>query len=104
MFSIVLSLSVLSVKVVVDAFNQDKALVGAFSVIVHPLVEPMDRFAALLFTISVSTIDVLSGCKYQYWPRNGNCSKYILWRGDQMMFRAALMLHINILSLLRTSL
>ena len=52
-----------------------------------------------LFTISVRTIDVLSGCKYQYWPRNGNCSKYILWRGDQMMFRPALMLHINILSL-----
>ena len=32
------------------AFNQEKALVGAFSVIVQPVVEPMDRFAALLFT------------------------------------------------------
>ena len=28
------------------AFNQEKALVGAFSVIVQPVVEPMDRFAA----------------------------------------------------------
>ena len=34
-------------KAVVAAFNQEKALVGAFSVIVRPVVEPMDRFAAL---------------------------------------------------------
>ena len=37
-----------SVKALVGAFNQEKALVGAFSVIVQPVVEPMDRFAALL--------------------------------------------------------
>ena len=38
---------------VVGAFNQQKALVGAFSVIVQPVVEPMDRFAALfLFRLS----------------------------------------------------
>ena len=35
-------------KTVVAAFNQEKALVGAFSVIVQPVVEPMDRFAALM--------------------------------------------------------
>ena len=35
-------------KAQVGAFNQEKALVGAFSVIVQPVVEPMDRFAALL--------------------------------------------------------
>ena len=34
-------------KAVVAAFNQEKALVGAFSVIVQPVVEPMDRFTAL---------------------------------------------------------
>ena len=37
-------------KAVVAAFNQEKALVGAFSVIVKTgcgIVEPMDRFAAL---------------------------------------------------------
>ena len=34
-------------KAVVAAFNQEKALVGAFSLIVQPVVEPMDRFAAL---------------------------------------------------------
>ena len=32
---------------IVGAFNQEKALVGAFSVIVKPVVEPMDRFTAL---------------------------------------------------------
>ena len=35
-------------KALVGAFNQKKALVGAFSVIVQPVVEPMDRFTALL--------------------------------------------------------
>ena len=35
-------------KALVGAFNQEKALVGAFSVIVKPVVEPMDRFAALI--------------------------------------------------------
>ena len=35
-------------KAFVFAFNQEKALVGAFSVIVQPVVEPMDRFAALV--------------------------------------------------------
>ena len=45
--------SVINVKAVVAAFNQEKALVGAFSVIVQPVVEPMDRFAALLLTSSL---------------------------------------------------
>ena len=34
-------------KAVVAAFNQEKALVGAFSEIVQPVVEPMDRLTAL---------------------------------------------------------
>ena len=37
-------------KAVVAAFNQEKALVGAFSVIVQPVVETMDRFEALIVT------------------------------------------------------
>ena len=40
--------SVLIVKAVVAAFNQEKALVGAFYVIVQPVVEPMDHFTALV--------------------------------------------------------
>ena len=35
-------------KALVGAFNQEKALVGAFSVIVQPVVKPMDRFTALV--------------------------------------------------------
>ena len=35
-------------KALVGAFNQEKALVGAFSVIVQPVVDPMDRFTALI--------------------------------------------------------
>ena len=37
-------------KALVGAFNQEKALVGAFSVIVQPVVEPMDRFKELVVT------------------------------------------------------
>ena len=39
-------------KALVGAFNQEKALVGAFSVIVQPVVEPTDRFAALVKSIN----------------------------------------------------
>ena len=39
--------SVLNVKAVVAAFNQENALVGAFSVIVQPVVEPMEHYTAL---------------------------------------------------------
>ena len=50
-------------KAVVAAFNQEKALVGAFSVIVKPVVEPMDCFTALVktpvFRRSVETIQGL---------------------------------------------
>ena len=35
-------------KALVGAFNQEKALVGAFSVIVKLVVEPMDHFTALV--------------------------------------------------------
>ena len=34
-------------KALVGAFNQEKALVGAFSVIVQPVVEPMEYYTAL---------------------------------------------------------
>ena len=39
-------------KAVVGAFNQEKALVGAFSVIVQPVVEPMEHYTALVGAIS----------------------------------------------------
>ena len=37
-------------KALVGAFNQEKALVGAFSVIIQPVVEPMEHYTALLIT------------------------------------------------------
>ena len=40
--------SVLNVKVRVGAFNQEKALVVAFSVIVQPVVKLMEHYTALL--------------------------------------------------------
>ena len=41
-------------KALVGAFNQKKALVGAFSVIVKPVVEPMDHFTALVITVIIT--------------------------------------------------
>ena len=38
-------------KVLVGAFNQEKALVGAFSVIVQLVVEPMEHYTALLVAV-----------------------------------------------------
>ena len=35
-------------KVLVGAFNQEKALVGAFSMIVQPVVEPMEHYTTLV--------------------------------------------------------
>ena len=35
-------------KALVGTFNQEKALEGAFSVIVKPIVEPMEHYTALL--------------------------------------------------------
>ena len=40
-------------KALVGAFNQEKALVGAFYVIVQPVVEPMEHYTALLKTVLV---------------------------------------------------
>ena len=48
--------SVLNVKALVGAFNQEKALVGAFSVIVQPVVEPMDRFATLIEILALTSL------------------------------------------------
>ena len=47
-------------KALVGAFTQEKALVGAFSVIVQPAVEPMDRFAALHFTPTMAALEISS--------------------------------------------
>ena len=48
-------------KALVGAFNQEKALVGAFFVIVQPVVEPMDRFTALLQVVRPGVTSAASG-------------------------------------------
>ena len=48
-------------KALVGAFNQEKAQVGAFSVIVQPVVEPMDQFAALNNLYSPGTAHCRNG-------------------------------------------
>ena len=48
-------------KALVGAFNQEEALAGAFSVIVQPVVEPMEHYTALVITRTITkTITVLS--------------------------------------------
>ena len=39
-------------KALVGAFNQEKALVGAFSVIVQPVVEPMEQYTAQVTSLT----------------------------------------------------
>ena len=56
-------------KAVVATFNQEKAQVGAFSVIVQPVVEPMDRFAALPGADHVLVLHKLAG-------RSQDCLKF----------------------------
>ena len=49
-------------RAVVAAFNQEKALVGAFSVIVQPVVEPMEHYTALILPLtSISSSSQFSG-------------------------------------------
>ena len=43
-------------KALVGAFNQEKALVGAFFVIVQPVVEPMDRFGFQIQRLCVAVL------------------------------------------------
>ena len=43
-------------KALVGAFNQEKALVGAFSVIVQPIVEPMEHYTALVLGRAVAVV------------------------------------------------
>ena len=42
-------------KALVGAFNQERALVGAFSVIVQPVVESMEHYTALIILLRIVT-------------------------------------------------
>ena len=54
--------SVLNVKALVGAFNQEKALVGAFSAIVQPVVEPMEHYTTLVQLCSCAAVPTLMVC------------------------------------------
>ena len=54
-------------KVLVGAFNQEKALVGAFSVIVQPVVEPMEHYTALVSSPQADRcVQVRCDCQESY--------------------------------------
>ena len=46
-------------KALVGAFNQEKALIGAFSVNVQPVVEPMEHYTALILVHTLATLPPL---------------------------------------------
>ena len=64
-------------KALVGAFNQEKALVGAFSVIVQPVVEPMEHCTALLLLL------LSSGPVCSEGPRNG------WWENSELLLHIA---------------
>ena len=45
-------------KALVGAFNQAKGPVGAFSVIVQPVVEPMEHYTALVLCVGFFSFDI----------------------------------------------
>ena len=84
-------------KALVGAFNQEKALVGAFSVIVQPVVEPMEHYTALtlssfLCSWSASSSDITSAREtgaatnqetvlVSQWPIGGQYCATLTWVG-----------------------
>ena len=60
-------------KALVGAFNQEKALVGAFSVIVQPVLEPMEHYTAL-----VNTLHTVQDAAYWYCNVQSNQDIFLL--------------------------
>ena len=63
-------------KALVGALNQEKALVGAFSMIVQPVVEPMEHYTALIIIVhnTITRLSVQAAC-----PRLGG-GWWAAWR------------------------
>ena len=51
-------------KALVGAFNQEKALVGAFSVIVQEVVEPIEHYTALIAGLGHVILGILNGQRH----------------------------------------
>ena len=60
-------------KALVGAFNQEKALVGALSVIVQSVVEPMEHYTAL-----VNTLHTVQDAAYWYCNVQSNQDIFLL--------------------------
>ena len=66
-------------KALVGAFNQEKALVGAFSVIVQPVVEPMEHYTALIWNVHfASRIVCRDPCSVDIYYLKQRKYKYVL--------------------------
>ena len=63
-------------KALVGAFNQEKALVGAFSVVVQPVVEPMDWFAALILFPDPGLLDRMVSSVAGHTRNNDNIAYF----------------------------
>ena len=70
-------------KAVVAAFNQEKALVGAFSLIVQPVVEPMEHYTAL--TTSHGHLMFLDPSDIN-WDRKGKDKMILLMSSHKISF------------------
>ena len=71
-------------KALVGAFNQEKALVGAFSVIVQPVVEPTEHYTALN-TTSLGHLMFLDPSDIN-WDRKGKDKMIILMSSHKISF------------------
>ena len=76
-------------KALVGAFNQEKALVGAFSVIVQPVVEPMEHYSAL------PRFPLFGGWKTHYViGYNVPSYEYLFYSSDKHVLNMRLVDHI----------
>ena len=55
-------------KALVSAFNQEKALVGTFSMIVQPVVQPMEHYTALVWTVGTDNQDIRDQPRTTHYP------------------------------------
>ena len=64
-------------KAVVAAFNQEKALVGAFSVIVQPVAEPMEHYTALIERGHLERLELMLEVLRVLWCRESpSCTTF----------------------------
>ena len=63
-------------KALVGTFNQDKALVAAFSVIVQPVVEPIEHYTALILSPDPGLLDRMLSSVAGHTRNNDNIAYF----------------------------